>query len=190
MGGIIKMANIKESFRILQRLEFSSPENALEKNPTESGYTFMGIYQTAWPQWEGWKLVREALSKYNNQRALASQMLYQSAIMQELVYSFYKKIFWDVASLDEISQRKADEIFLMGVNAGISTAVKMAQSLVGVEADGKIGPRTVRALNAFSDDEFDVQYDELEKAHYAAIIERNPAKKIFANGWRNRADAV
>lgn len=184
------MANIKESFKILMRLEFSSPKDALETNPTEVSFTFMGIYQVAHPNWEGWKIVRETLSKYNNQRALASQMLYENPAMQELVYAFYKKNFWDVASLDDISQRKADEIFLMGVNAGMGTAIKLAQSLIGTAPDGKIGPRTIKALNTFPDDEFDVQYDVLEKAHYAAIIERNPAKKIFANGWRNRADAV
>jgi len=184
------MADIKESFKILMGMEFSSPKDALEKNETENGYTFMGIYQVAHPQWEGWKLVREALSKYNNDRKLASQMLYENPVMQESVYAFYKKTFWDVAKLDMISQRKADEIFLFGVNAGMSTAIKLAQLLVGIEADGAVGPKSIKAFNSFSDDEFDTGYDVLEKRHYAAIIERNPAKKIFANGWRNRADAV
>ena len=39
------MANFNEAFKILMRLEFSFPENALHKNPTENGLTFMGVYE-------------------------------------------------------------------------------------------------------------------------------------------------
>ena len=37
----------KRALEILYKLEFNNPQNALHKNPTESGYTFMGIYETA-----------------------------------------------------------------------------------------------------------------------------------------------
>ena len=43
------MAKINEALPILYKAEFSNPSNALEWNKTETGYTFMGIYQTANP---------------------------------------------------------------------------------------------------------------------------------------------
>ena len=36
--------NYTQAFNLLMSLEFSRPENALHKNPTENGLTFMGIY--------------------------------------------------------------------------------------------------------------------------------------------------
>ena len=56
------MANFNEAFQILMRLEFSKPEDALDRNPTESGWTFMGIYQDAHPHWAGWDEILGAVA--------------------------------------------------------------------------------------------------------------------------------
>ena len=48
------MVNFNNAFKILMRLEFSFPENALHKNPTEKEWTFMGIYQKYHSSWKGW----------------------------------------------------------------------------------------------------------------------------------------
>ena len=181
------MADIKEAFKILMKLEFSSPADALEKNPTESGYTFMGIYYTAHPSWEGWQLVRDELDATNGDVRTASVNLYNNPDMHTLVYSFYKDTFWDVARLDELSQIKANEMFIFGVNAGMKNAIKLAQRVVGVLDDGIPGNMTMSALLDFDDEEFDRQFDEMEIKYYEAVIARNPAKRIFAKGWRNRA---
>ncbi|WP_303296956.1 hypothetical protein [Campylobacter fetus] len=39
------MANFRKSMEILLKLEFNNPNDALHKNKTENGFTFMGIYQ-------------------------------------------------------------------------------------------------------------------------------------------------
>lgn len=187
------MADIKESFKILMHLEFSSPYNALEQNATEHGLTFMGIYQVAHPDWAGWDLVMDALLRNNHSLANASYELYNNLDMQPLVYDFYKSTFWDVARLDEVSQTKANEIFIFGVNAGMRNAIKAAQKVLGFydnEVDGIAGSHTIGELNKFSDEVFDKEYDQMEIAYYDMIIAKNPAKKIYARGWRNRALAV
>lgn len=184
------MADFKESMKILMDLEFNNPENALHKNKTESGYTYMGIYQKAHPKWEGWKIVIGYLEKYKNIR-IASRNLYMNESLINLVGLFYKKIFWDKANLNHIiSQKIADEIFIFGVNAGISTAIKTAQKIAKITPDGDAGEKTITALNKFDENVFDKEYDLLEQKHYAALIERNPKLKIYANGWRNRSVAV
>ena len=185
------MANIKEALSILYKLEFSNSSNALEVNPTEEGYTFMGIYQKANPNWSGWQIVRQKMQQYNNDRKLVSSMLYDNEKMREHVEWFYKREFWDKAKLDKVdSQHTANEIFIFGVNAGMNKAIKEAQRVVGCLQDGIVGNNTLRALNSFDDTVFSQTYDIYEQEHYASIIEINPSKAIFANGWKNRAVAV
>lgn len=175
----------------MYKIEFSNSSNVLEKNATEDGLTFMGIYQKAHPDLDLWKVIRQKSQQYNGDLKLVGSMLYDSAIVREMVDAFYKKEFWDKAILDEInSQQVANEIFVFGVNAGMKKAVVTAQEIIGVTADGVAGPKTVKAINAFDDTVFDSVYDQAEIEYYESIVVANPSKRIFAKGWRNRALAV
>jgi len=183
------MADIKEAFKLLMKLEFGSASTALEKNATESGYTFMGIYYTAHPDWSGWDMVKQVVSACSDLRT-ASSKLYHDPDMQEMVYSFYKEEFWDLAHLDDVSQIQANCIFTFGVNAGMKTGIIAAQRVVGVPDDGQIGPMTMRALQAFDDDIFNMKFNTIIKSYYDHIMNVNPAKSIYIKGWYNRADIV
>ena len=184
------MANFSEAFQILMGLEFSRPEDALDKNPTESGWTFMGIYQPAHPHWEGWGEVLGALARGGDIEKI-SRALYASEKLRAQVRAFYKEAYWDRMRLDEVaSQVKANEMFIFGVNVGIKPAVRVAQQLVGVVNDGIVGDQTVAAINRFDEERFDKQFDRAELEYYNKLIEKNPRLKIYANGWRNRALSV
>ena len=185
------MAKIEKALDILYKLEFSNENDVLERNATEDGWTFMGIYQGAFPQLDLWKVIRQKMQQYNGDMKLVGSMLYNNATVREMVQAFYKKEFWDKARLDEVvSQQVANEIFVAGVNMGMKKAVMLAQKLVGVPADGVVGPKTLAAINKYDDAAFDKMYDVLETDHYEMIIANNPSKRIFAKGWRNRAVAV
>ena len=185
------MAKIEEALDIMYRLEFSNENNVLEKNATEDGWTFMGVYQGAFPNLDLWKIIRQKMQQYNGDMKLVGSMLYNNATVREMIQAFYKKEFWDKARLDEVvSQQIANEIFVAGVNMGMKKAVMLAQKLVGVPADGVMGPKTLAAINKFDDVAFDEMYDVLETEHYERIIANNPSKRIYAKGWRNRAVAV
>ena len=185
------MAKIEKALDILYKLEFSNENDVLERNATEDGWTFMGIYQGAFPQLDLWKVIRQKMQQYNGDMKLVGSMLYNNATVREMVEAFYKKEFWDKARLDEVvSQQVANEIFVAGVNMGIKKAVMLAQKLVCVPADGVMGPKTLTAINKYDDAVFDEMYDVLEIDHYETIIANNPSKRIYAKGWRNRAMAV
>ena len=184
------MASMDKVFDIMLKLEFSSPGNALHTNKTETGYTFMGIYQKAHPHLSMWKKIDEVVAKHSK-LSDASRELYVDAGLLEEVKMFYKKNFWDRMRLDEIKEQHiANEMFVFGVNAGCGRAVRLAQILVGTVADGLIGPKTIEAINAYDTDEFDREFDSEEIKYYEAIVSNNPEKKIFLNGWKNRAVAV
>ena len=184
------MASIDKAFDIMLKLEFNSPANALHKNKTESGWTFMGIYQTAHPKLSLWSKVNDAVS-LSSSVAEASKMLYADKELLDEVKKFYKEKFWDRMWLDKVdSQHKATEIFVFGVNAGCSRSIRLAQIVSGAVADGLIGPNTIKAINAYDEHLFDKKFDSEEIKYYEAIVSNNPEKKIFLNGWKNRAVAV
>lgn len=184
------MANFNEAFQILMRLEFSRPENALDKNPTEKGWTFMGIYQDAHPHWAGWDEILGTVALGGNIEKI-SRALYASENLRAQVRRFYKEAYWDRMRLDEVqSQIKGNEMFIFAVNVGIKPAVRVTQQLVGVVNDGIVGDQTVAAINRYDEERFDKQFDRAELEYYNKLIEKNPRLKIYANGWRNRALAV
>ncbi|QMS58106.1 peptidoglycan domain protein [Campylobacter fetus] len=184
------MANFKESMEVLLGLEFSSSRDVLHKNKTENGFTFMGIYQGAHPSWGGWDIIENALSSNADIRS-ASEVLYTNITLKKMVFDFYEREFWNKMRLNAIeSQIIADELFCFGVNAGIKTAVKLAQKLVGTPLDGIMGVQTLRALNSADEDKFSLQYDKLEIEYYESLVYKKPANAVYLKGWKKRANAV
>lgn len=184
------MANFNEAFKILMRLEFSFPENALHKNPTEKEWTFMGIYQKTHPSWKGWDEILAALA-YGGDIKKISRMLFDSEDLQDEVWKFYKQNYWDMMRLDEVaSQLKANEMFIFGVNVGVKPAIKAAQRIAGVVDDGIMGEISLAAINKIDEEKFDKEFDRAELEHYNMLIKQNPKLRVYANGWRRRAEAV
>lgn len=186
------MADIAQSLKILWTLEFNNnPKKAMEINDTETGWTYKGIYQSAHPTWEGWKIIRQKMQQYNNNMELVGDILFDNARLEELVEFFYRREFWGKMKLDEISsQHIANEMFIFGVNTHPITAIKLAQRIVGVAQDGVIGKVTIGALNSFDASVFSEAFDVLEKEHYQKIVIAKPSKEQYLKGWRNRAEYV
>ena len=182
--------NYTQAFNLLMSLEFSRPENALHKNPTENGLTFMGIYEVANPSWQGWGQVRAAINAYGDLKK-ASVALYNDDALVNLVASFYKKTYWDALCLDDVdSQQKANELFCFAVNVGVKSAVRVLQDMLGLQCDGIMGNETLRALNNYNEQAFDVDFDRAEIAYYRNLIRKNPRLGVYERGWENRARSV
>ena len=182
--------NYTQAFNLLMSLEFSRPENALHKNPTENGLTFMGIYEAANPSWQGWGQVRAAINAYGDLKK-ASIALYNDDALVNLVASFYKKTYWDALCLDDAnSQPKANELFCFAVNVGVKSAVRVLQNMLGLTIDGIMGQETLRALNNYNEQAFDVDFDRVEIAYYRNLIRKNPRLGVYERGWENRAKKI
>lgn len=208
------MANYKEAFETMLKLEFNNSSDALHWNKKETAWTFMGIYQKAHPHWIGWIRIKELLDqseqyqrlindaratkiephlKPNFKQVIApiSQKAYNDTQLRYSVEGFYEEMFWKPLKCHLIdSQKIAEEIFVFGVNAGHTPAMRAAQRVIGVREDGVIGQITLSVLNKFNVDTFDREYDLQEKAHYNMLIEKNPDFRVNLNGWHNRAVAV
>ncbi len=134
------------------------------------GQTYGGIARNRHPGWPGWA--------YFDRGETAPT---------ELVRRFYKDEFWNVARLDHvIHQRTAESLFDFGVNAGMATAVRLAQIVVGTVADGIAGPKTIAALNVADPERFSTMYALAKIARYRDIVTKDRSQLQFLLGWINR----
>ena len=84
------------------------------------------------------------------------------------------------------------QIFDFGVNTrsrryGFNTALKTVQKIVDVVQDGKIGPITKDAINAYVGDIVYLYINERKK-YYFDLAKRKPDLQVFLAGWLRRAD--
>lgn len=144
------------------------------------GETYKGIARAFNPKWVGWPAVdavkaRAALTSpvpRTDWRTLSNSLEAEKAL-GALVQSFYKTAYWDSLSLDLVhSQCVAEQLADHGVNAGTSRPAKMLQYLLATEfgvalvVDGKVGPRTIAALNATDQKTFYTRFVAMRRAFY------------------------
>lgn len=184
------MADIETSLIEIFKVEFNNdPKKFLHTNFGEDGWTLGGIYQKANPSQIDWNYINALVDISGRERA--SVMLYHDYEVREKVQAIYFNSYWSPLRLNQVhSQKVADEIFMMGVVSGVRNSAKIAQSLVGVVADGMIGSKSLEAINRYNEDEFSRKFDQAEIDYFASLVKRNPRYERFFDGWVNRARAV
>ena len=134
------------------------------------GQTYAGIARNRHPGWAGWTHVDRGETP-------------PTALVRE----FYRTQFWNPIKGDQLaSQIVANDLFNFAVNAGLGTAVKLAQLTVGVAADGVVGPVTLAALNKVDPYDFNKSYALAKIARYRDIVTRDRSQSKFLLGWINR----
>ena len=73
------------------------------------------------------------------------------SLTEEEAKAIYRRDYWDPLMADELPAKLAVVAFDCAVNQGTGRAIRLLQSLLGVEADGKIGPKTIEAAKASDD---------------------------------------
>lgn len=142
------------------------------------GMTYAGISVNNFPTWIGWNLI----DKNKNKKQQESLELVQ------LTKEFYKNHFWDKIRGDEIKNQKvAANICDFAVNAGIKTAILLAQRVLGITQDGIVGNDTLTKLNGITEEEFIYKYLIEKIKRYVGICDKNQEQKKFLLGWLKRA---
>jgi len=108
------------------------------------------------------------------------------ALTPEMVAPLYKRKYWDKVSGDQLPSGLDYAVFDAAINSGPGRAAKWLQELVGVPADGSIGPKTIAAVAAFSPLEVIAQYNDKR----LQFLESLPAYSDFGKGWSNRVALV
>jgi lysozyme family protein len=110
------------------------------------------------------------------------------ALTKEKAISIYYADYWVPMNLSILND---DDLILhtydMGINAGIRTAIRLLQRLVGVNDDGYIGLRTVRAVAEFEGD-IVAEYIKRRKLYYVTLVQKKESLRPFIKGWLNRVE--
>lgn len=138
------------------------------------GMTYAGIARKKNPQWEGW----EWLDRGETPPA-------------EMVRAFYHAGWWVPLGCTEIAaQRVAETLFDFAMNTSAygrpAVAAKLAQLVVGTTPDGRIGPKTLAALNAMDPELFMLRYALAKLARYEQIVTKDRTQMKFLLGWVRR----
>lgn len=106
----------------------------------------------------------------------------------ERAKEIYRVNYWNPVKGDQIeNQQVAESIFDFAVNAGTVPAIVLAQRVVDVEDDGKIGPVTIQEINKFNASHFLAAYTVEKVRRYTEIVKRHPKKIKYYLGWIDRA---
>jgi len=134
------------------------------------GMTNLGVTKAVWEEWVG----RESSEKE------------MRSLTPEMVAPLYRRKYWDKIQGDHLPNGIDHAVFDLAVNSGPGRAAKFLQELVGVKADGAIGPMTLTAVAK------EEPY-ALIKAYNAtrqAFLESLPTFATFGKGWSTRVAGV
>jgi lysozyme family protein len=99
------------------------------------GETYLGISRNNNPKWDGWISI-DQLKKHHPKDF--KKLLKQTPELTVKAKRLYKENYWDVLELDDIpSQGIAHQLFDTAVNMGVSSAIRIAQQVIGMTITGK-----------------------------------------------------
>ena len=134
------------------------------------GATNMGITFRTLQDWRGTRITKSDVKNLSKDEAKA----------------IYKENYWDPLRASELPKGVALVVFDAGVNSGISRSSRWLQKVLGVEADGRIGPITLKAANEA--DPVKLVNDLCD--HRIGWLRRLRTWKTFGKGWSRRVNRV
>lgn len=149
--------------------------------------------------WEGgWsdnKKDRGGKTMYGITQATLSAWLGRPASVAEIrgltkqtALAIYRKNYWDRVSGDELPAGIDLVVYDWGVNSGPKRAVVALQSILGVEPDGWVGDKTLRALKLCNVAEVIQSMHERRMAFLKGLGKEQWAE--FGKGWTNRVNDI
>jgi lysozyme family protein len=134
------------------------------------GRTNLGVTQRVWEAW-----VKRPATEMEMRRLTVDD-----------VAPLYRKNYWDAVRGDDLPPGVALSVFDFGVNAGPSRAVRHLQIAVGALPDGKIGPKTLKKVQEFTERESEAelvrQYANQRRSYYRQLRTFG----TFGKGWLRR----
>lgn len=99
-----------------------------------------------------------------------------------LALEVYRQDYWAACRADELPEAVRFDVFDGAVNSGVSQSVRWLQRAAGAEADGIIGPATLKAANAIPGAVLAARYNGHRLMFMAGLKNWNS----FSEGWARR----
>jgi len=97
-----------------------------------------------------------------------------------------KKYYWDRWHADDINNQKVAEILVDWLWCSGKWGIVIPQRILGVNADGDVGPVTIQKVNSVNSYRYHMQIYNARVAFILNIIKKDPTQKRFERGWFNR----
>lgn len=145
----------------------------------KGGETYAGIARNFFPNWQGWTyidFVKRTDGPIKHNAKFPS--------IQWMVDQFYRD-WWNEKRFGEInSQEVANLLFDYNIHSS-THAIKAIQQLVGVTADGAMGPKTIAAINKADPAKLHDALKE-QRRQFLDTLSKKPGQEIFREGWLAR----
>lgn len=103
-------------------------------------------------------------------------------LTKENAKSIYKTHYWDANHLDKLNPILAVQVFDAAVQHGSTTAIKLLQKLIGVNADGVLGNGTLKTIEFLNQKVLTIRYIAKRLEYYASL----KTFSTYGKGWTNR----
>jgi len=112
-------------------------------------------------------------------------------ITQDTVKTIYRLSYWNVIKGDAIAEQSIASFLMdMAVLMGPASAVRLAQTALGLKSDGIIGPLSLAKLNGTDPCVFALVFSKACIRAFINIAVNNPSQLQFLQGWVRRADEM
>ena len=102
----------------------------------------------------------------------------------------FREGYWNRWQADRVASQSLANLLVDWVWASGSHGITRPQRILGVEADGIVGERTLAALAARDPEPLFHQLRAARIAFEEDIVHENPSQKVFLRGWKNRINAI
>jgi len=146
-------------------------EGGYVNNPADrGGVTNLGCTKAVWEQYIGHSVTNDDIK----------------ALTPNDVEPLYKTLYWDKVNGDELPYGVDFAVFDFAINSGVIRAAKTLQTVLNVNTDGKIGPKTLSALETSNPRDVATRVCEARLAFLQSLS--NYA--TFGKGWSRRVSEV
>lgn len=104
--------------------------------------------------------------------------------------SILRRCYWNRWKADAIKDQSIANILVDWVWSSGTPGITLVQAMLGVKADGIVGSRTLKAINAQNPKQLFARIKARRKQYIAGIIARNPKQQVFEKGWLRRLEAI
>lgn len=101
-----------------------------------------------------------------------------------------RKNYWNRYHGDDIKDQNLANILVDWLWSSGKPAITIVQGMLGVKADGIVGPKTIAALNSKYAPLFFEQIKRRRRIFIDNIVANNPSQRRFLAGWYRRINAI
>lgn len=102
----------------------------------------------------------------------------------------FKSMYWNRWEADYIKDQSIANILVDWIWTSGIHGIKKPQAMLGVAADGIVGPKTLAALNDREPRRLFTELHDLRTRFINNLVKDNPSQKKFQKGWLRRLNSI